>query len=58
MEKRRYFQSGVLHLFEADSEDGVRAAAALIHSCAGSHTIGVAKGDQVLHFTVVVNRVF
>lgn len=47
-----------LHLCETDSEDCVRAAAALVHPRAGHCAIGIAQSNQVLHVTVLVNCVF
>lgn len=46
------------HLRETDSEDGVRAAAALVHPRAGRCAIAIAQSNQVLHVTVLVNCVF
>lgn len=47
----------VIHLGEADGEDGVGAAAEVIHACAGCGAVGIAENDQVLHVIVVVNQV-
>lgn len=50
-------QSTAIHLGEADCEDGMGAAAEVIHRCAGCGAVGIAENDQVLHVTVVVNQV-
>lgn len=46
------------YLGKTDSEDGVRAAAALVHPGAGHCAIGIAQSNQVLHVAVLVNCVF
>lgn len=48
--------STAAHLGEADGEDGVRAAAEVVHACAGCGAVGIAEDDQVFHVTVVVHQ--
>lgn len=45
------------HLGEPDGENGMGAAAVLIHACAACGAVVIAKNNQVLHVTVVVNQV-
>lgn len=47
-----------MHLGEADGEDGMRAAADVIHACAGCGAVGIPENDQVLQVTVAEYRVF
>lgn len=46
-----------VHLCEADGEDGVGAAAEVIHASSGCGAVLVAKIDQVLHVIVVMYQV-
>lgn len=48
--------STAVHLGEADGEDGVGAAAEVVHACAGCGAVGIAEDDQVLHVTVAVHQ--
>ena len=42
---------------EVDGEDGVRAAAEVIHPCAGCGAVGIPKNDLLLHVTMIVHQV-
>lgn len=46
------------HLGDANSKDGMRAAARGIHGCAACGAMCVAKGHKILHVIVVVNQAF
>lgn len=46
-----------VYLGEADGEDGVGTAAAVIHARAGGGAVGVAENNQVLHVAVAVYQV-
>lgn len=46
------------HLGDTNSEDGMRAAAAVIHGCAACGAPGIAKRHDILHVVVVVNQAF
>lgn len=48
--------NAAVHLGEADGEDGVGAAAEVVHACAGCGAVGIAEDDQALHVTVVVHE--
>lgn len=50
--------NGAADLGEADSKDGVRAAAGVVHACAARAAMGVAQRHQVLHVLVVGNQAF
>lgn len=45
-------------LREVDGEDGVRAAADVVHAGAGRGAVDVAGLHQLLHVTVVLHQVF
>lgn len=45
-------------LSEVDGEDGVRAAADVIHAGAGGGAVDVSSLHQLLHVTVVLHQVF
>lgn len=44
------------YLCEADGEDGVRAAAAVVHVCACCGAAAVSEVDQALHVAVVLHH--
>lgn len=44
----RIYLGTTVHLGEVDSEDGMGAAADVIHGCAGRGAVGIAETDQVL----------
>lgn len=46
------------YLGDTNSEDGMRAAARVIHGCAACGAMGIAKGHKILHVIVVVNQAF
>lgn len=46
-----------VNLSEADGEDGVRAAAEVIHPCAGRGAVGIPENDLLLYVTVGVHQV-
>lgn len=48
----------VSHLREVDGEDGVRAAADVVHARAGGGAVGVSGLHQLLHVAVVLHQVF
>lgn len=50
--------NGAADLAEANSKDGVRAAAGVIHARAARAAMGVAQCHQVLHVVVVGNQAF
>lgn len=45
-------------LGEANSKDGVRPAAHVVHACAACAAMGIAKCHKVLHVIVVGNQAF
>ena len=45
------------NLSEADGEDGVRAAAEVIHPRAGRGAVGIPENDLLLYVTVSVHQV-
>lgn len=46
------------HLGDANSKDGMRAAARVIHGCVACGAMGIAKCHKILHVIVVVNQAF
>lgn len=49
------FKGLQLHLGESDGEDGMGAAAGVIHASAGCGAVGIAKNNQILHVLVAVH---
>lgn len=52
---RRLVRTGYLR--EVDSEDGMRAAAGVVHAGASSRAVDVSSLHQLLHVAVVLNQV-